>query len=305
MRVVFAGSPQAAVPVLEALAASDHEVGLVISQPERPRGRVGTPLPTPVAEAAGRLGLPVIDPASINSADSLEAMDEAGAGALCVAAYGQILREPLLSMRPCINVHYSLLPAYRGAAPVERAIMDGAEQTGVTIMQMEAGLDTGPVASAQAIDIDPEEDAGSVTARLAAIGGELLVQALDRLEAGTLKFKAQPKSGVSLAPKITVEDRMLDFSRPAVEVANQIRALSPHLGAYCYIDGQRFKIWRAKARAEPGLEGLSVDGDRLVVGCGEGALELLELQPPNRSRMPAAAFLRGWRGALELGRAAQ
>jgi methionyl-tRNA formyltransferase len=155
------------------------------------------------------------------------------------------------------------------------------------------------------VDIDPEDDAGSVTARLALIGGELLVEALNQLEAGTLKFKAQPKSGVSLAPKIAIEDRMLDFGRPAVELANQIRALSPHLGAYCYIDGQRFKIWRVNARAEPGVEGLSVDGERLVVGCADGALEVLELQPPNRSRMPAAAFLRGWRGALELGRAAQ
>jgi methionyl-tRNA formyltransferase len=304
MRVAFAGSPLAAVPVLEALAASDHEVALVISQPEKPRGRGGAPLPTPIAEAAERLKIPLIEPESINSADSLEALDQAGVGALCVAAYGQILREPLLSMRPCINVHYSLLPALRGAAPVERAIMEGAEQTGVTIMQMDAGLDTGPIASARKVDIDPEEDAGAVTARLAVLGGELLVEALDHLEAGTLKFKPQPKTRATLAPKLSITDRMLDFSRPATEVANRIRALSPHLGAYCYIDGQRFKIWRARARAEAGLEGLSVDGERLVVGCGEGSLEVLELQPPNRSRMPAAAFLRGWRGALELGRPA-
>jgi methionyl-tRNA formyltransferase len=304
MRVAFAGSPLAAVPVVEALAASDHEVALVISQPEKPRGRGGAPLPTAIAEAAGRLGLPLIEPESINSADSLEALDQADVGALCVAAYGQILREPLLSMRPCINVHYSLLPALRGAAPVERAIMEGAEQTGVTIMQMDAGLDTGPIASSRKVDIDPEEDAGALTARLAVLGGEMLVEALDLLEAGKLKFKAQPKSRATLAPKLSITDRTLDFGRPATEVANRIRALSPHLGAYCYIDGQRFKIWRGRARAEAGLEGLSVDGERLVVGCGEGSLEVLELQPPNRSRMPAAAFLRGWRGALELGRPA-
>jgi methionyl-tRNA formyltransferase len=302
VRVAFAGSPQAAVPVLRALADSDHEVALVISQPDRPRGRAGAASPTPVTEAAQGLGLEALRPTSINDPETLETLEEASIGALCVAAYGQILREPLLSLWPCLNVHYSLLPAYRGAAPIERALMDGVEETGVTIMQMDAGLDTGPLVSSRAVAVEPDDDAGSLTARLGPIGGALLVSALDDLDAGRFDPTPQPRDGVSLAPKLTDADRILDFSRPAVALADQVRALSPHLGAFCWIDGQRFKIWRASASDERLAEGLTVDGDRLLVGCGDGSLEILELQPPNRSRVPAAAFIRGWRGALELGR---
>jgi methionyl-tRNA formyltransferase len=300
VRVAFAGSPQAAVPVLRALAASDHEVALVVTQPDRARGRGGGSSPTPVARAAEELDLPVVRPETINAPEILERLEDASIGALCVAAFGQILREPLLSRQPCLNVHFSLLPAYRGAAPVERALMDGREETGVTIMVMEAGLDTGPVVFARPVPIDPEDDAGTLTARLAELGGGLLVEALDRLETGELEAAPQPEEGVSLAPKITDEDRPLDFSRPAAALAAQVRALSPHVGATCVIDGQRFKVWRARARTESAPAGLTVDGDRLVAGCGEGSLEIQELQPPSRSRMVASAFLRGWRGALEL-----
>jgi methionyl-tRNA formyltransferase len=302
VRVAFAGSPHAAVPVLRALAASEHEVALVISQPDRARGRAGRTSPTPVAEAAEELGLETVRPESINAPEVLERIEGASVAALCVAAFGQIVREPLLSRQPSLNVHYSLLPAYRGAAPVERAIMDGLETTGVTIMVMEAGLDTGPIVSSRAVAIEPEEDAGSLTGRLAVAGGELLVAALDRLETGELPVTPQPEEGVSLAPKLTEADRELDFGRPAADLAAQVRALSPHVGATCLIDGQRFKVWRASARKEAAPAGLSVDGERLLVGCGEGSLEIRELQPPSRSRMAAAAFLRGWRGALELGR---
>ncbi len=302
MRIAFAGSPQAAVPVLRALAASDHEVALVISQPDRPRGRAGRASPTPVTEAAQALGLEAVRPDSINAPEIVERIEDAAVGALCVAAFGQILREPLLSRQPSLNVHYSLLPAYRGAAPVERAIMDGRDETGVTIMVMEAGLDTGPLVEARAVAIEPDEDAGSLTARLAVLGGELLVGALDTLETGDLPVTPQPTKGVSLAPKITEADRELDLTRPAAALAAQVRALSPHIGATCLIDGQRFKIWRASARPEPAPPGLSVDGERLIAGCAEGSLEIRELQPPSRSRMAASAFLRGWRGALELGR---
>jgi methionyl-tRNA formyltransferase len=167
---------------------------------------------------------------------------------------------------------------------------------------MDAGLDTGPLVSSRAVAVEPDDDAGSLTARLGPIGGALLVSALDDLDAGRFDPTPQPRDGVSLAPKLTDADRILDFSRPAVALADQVRALSPHLGAFCWIDGQRFKIWRASASDERLAEGLTVDGDRLLVGCGDGSLEILELQPPNRSRVPAAAFIRGWRGALELGR---
>jgi methionyl-tRNA formyltransferase len=290
------------VSVLEALAASSHEAALVITQPDRPRGRALSAAPTAVAEAAEALGLAVVRPASINDADVLTRLEDSGIGALTVAAFGQILREPLLSLWPCLNVHYSLLPAYRGASPVERALMDGRTETGVTIMRMDAGLDTGPVALHESVAVAPEDDSGTLTARLAEVGGRLLVAALDRLEVGRLELTPQPEEGVSVAPKLTEADRLLDFDRPAAALADQVRALSPRVGAVCWIDGERFKVWRARAHDTTAPAGLSVDGDRLLAGCGEGSLELLEVQPPSRGRMAASAFLRGWRGALELGR---
>jgi methionyl-tRNA formyltransferase len=301
VRVAFAGTPEVAVPALRSLARSRHEVALVVTQPEKPRGRSGRPSPTPVARAAQELGLPLVAPVSINAPEVVEELERSGAAALCVVAFGQILRAPLLAARPCINVHFSLLPAYRGAAPVERAIMDGRTETGVTIMLMDEGLDTGPTVSSRRVEIGPEEDAGSLAARLAEVGAELLVEAVDALEAGTLHPTPQPELGVSLAPKITDEDRRLDVARPAVELANRVRALSPHLGATLTIDGERFKVWRARAREAAAPPGLSRADGALVLGCGEGSLEILELQPPGRARMDAAAFLRGWRRPLVLG----
>lgn len=300
MKVAFAGSPDAAVPVLHALARSRHEVALVITQPEKPRGRSGKVTPTPVGRAAAELGLPVIAPKSINADEPMGEIDATGAGALCVAAFGQILRTPLLESRPCINVHYSLLPAYRGAAPVERAIMDGLTETGVTIMQMDEGLDTGPMISAETVAIGPDDDAGALLGRLGEVGGRLLVEAVDALENGTFAPTPQPEAGMSLAPKITDEDRPLDPTLPAAQLANRVRALSPHVGATLTIDGERFKVWRAQARAEAAPPGLANDGG-LVLGCADGALEILEIQPPSRGRMEASAFLRGYRGALTLG----
>jgi methionyl-tRNA formyltransferase len=300
VRIAFAGSPVAAVAPLRALAESHHELALVVSQPDRRRGRSGRPTPTAVAAAAQELGLPVIRPDSINSPEALEELERAEIGALTVAAFGQILREGVLGRWPCINVHYSLLPAYRGAAPVERALLDGVERTGVTIMEMEAGLDTGPILAVAGVDVEPEEEAGSLTARLSELGGPLLIEVLDRLEAGTLEATPQPEEGVSLAPKIGPEDRPLDFSRPAIELARRVRALSPHVGATCAIDGQPFTIWRARAREETTPPGLTVVDGRLVAGAGEGSLELVELQPAGRGRMSAADLLRGWRGELRL-----
>jgi methionyl-tRNA formyltransferase len=303
VKVAFAGSPAAAVPVLRALASSRHEVVLVVTQPEKARGRSGRPTPTPVGRVAGELGLSVIAPGSINAEEPMAELDRRGADALCVAAYGQILKAPLLASRHCINVHYSLLPAYRGAAPVERAIMDGLTETGVTIMQMDEGLDTGPMISSQRIEIGAGDDAGVLVARLGEAGGRLLVEAVDALEAGTMTLTPQPGEGVSLAPKITDEDRLLDVSRPASDLVNRVRALSPHIGATLTIDGERFKVWRARARAEAAPPGITSDGGVMVVGCAGSALEILEIQPPSRARMDAGAFLRGYRGPLELGRA--
>jgi methionyl-tRNA formyltransferase len=295
MRVAFAGSPAAAVPPLRALVERGHEVTVAVTQPDRPRGRSGRPAPTPLAEAAGALGIPVLRPRTINDPDVIEEIAATGARALAVVAFGQILRDAVLSRWPSINVHFSLLPAYRGAAPVERAIMDGADETGVTIMQMDAGLDTGPMLASRRVAVGEDEDAGHLTRRLSEIGGPLLAEVLDDLDAGRLRPVPQPEEGVSHAPKITAEDRAIDLSRPAEELARQVRALSPHVGATLAIGGEPFKIWAARALPR------AAEGGGLVLPAGEGALEVLELQPPGKGRMDAASFLRGRRGPLEVG----
>lgn len=301
MRVAFAGSPAAAVAPLRELAGSRHEVTVVVTQPDKVRGRSGTPAPTPVAVAAQDLGIPVLRPTTINAPEVVEEIAATGAQALVVVAFGQILREAVLSRWPCVNVHFSLLPAYRGAAPVERAIMDGVDRTGVTIMQMDAGLDTGPMLASRAVEVGEEEDAGALTARLSGLGGPLLVEVLDELEAGRLRPVPQPEEGVSHAPKIGPDDRALDFSRPAEELARRVRALSPHVGATCVIGGRDFKVWAARALPGDAQAPLAAEDGRLVAACGRGSLELLVVQPPGKGRMEAAAFLRGWRGPLELG----
>lgn len=301
MRIAFAGSPAPAAAILRELAAAPHEIPLVISQPDRARGRSRTPSPTPVAEAAAELGIDCIRPATINAPEVLERLRAAEVDALCVVAFGQLLKEPLLSEWPCINVHFSLLPAYRGAAPVERALMDGVTETGVCIMRMDAGLDTGPVAREVRVPVAPEDDAGAILDRLCGVSVPALVATFDDLEAGTLSFVPQPEQGISLAPKLTDADRGLDPAQPAHVLANRIRALSPHIGARLVIDGAPFKIWRAAPRDEdPGAGLHNIDG-RLLLGCADGALEILELQPPSRGRIGAAEFLRGYRGELVLG----
>ena len=300
MRVAFAGSPAPAAAVLRTLAASRHDVRLVISQPDRRRGRSGRPTPTPAAQEAEALGIPCVRPASINEPEILDRLRSEEIGALCVVAFGQLVKEPLLSEWPCVNVHFSILPAYRGAAPVERAIMDGVTETGVTIMRMEAGLDTGPVVSIDRLPVGPDDDAGTVMDGLCSLGGPALVAAVDHIEAGTFTPVPQPADGVSLAPKITDADRVLDTGLTARALADRIRALSPHVGARCLIDGEPFKVWGARPAGAPSAPGLSVADGRLLLGCADGGLEILELQPPSKARMSTDAFLRGWRGPLEI-----
>ncbi len=300
MRVAFAGSPEPAVPVLNALAESEHEIALVISQPDRRRGRGGKARPTAVAARALELGLPVLRPDSINSDEALARLREVDVGAVAVAAFGQLLKADVLEGWPCINVHFSLLPAYRGAAPVERAIMDGRSESGVTIMQMDAGLDTGPMISVETVPIGPDDDTGVVLERMSAVGGRLLVSVLGDLAAGRMTSREQPEDGVSLAPRILADDLPLDPARPAERLADQVRALSPHIGARLGIDGETFKVWSAHVDPETRRAGLHRDGDRLLLATAEGALVIDELQPPGRSRVATGDFLRGWRGALEL-----
>jgi len=304
MRIAYAGSPAAAVAPLRALDASEHDVRLVITQPDRRRGRRGTPTPTPVGEAALEMGLPVMRPDTINAAEVIADIEAADIEALVVVAFGQILRDGVLSRWPCINVHFSLLPAYRGAAPVERAIIDGVRETGVTIMMMDAGLDTGPMLVSRSTPIAHDDTGGALTERLSHLGASLLVDALGGIAAGELTATPQPDDGVSLAPKIEAADRVVDPGRPAPEVARRIRALAPHIGATATVDGQPFKLWEAVESPAAAPAGrLVADGGRLLLGCAGGAVEIRILQPPGKGRMAAADFLRGWRGPLEWGSA--
>lgn len=299
MKVAYAGSPDAAVPPLRALAASSHEVVRVVTQPDKPRGRSGRASGTPVARAAGELGIPVVRPATINDPDVVGDIADAGAEALVVVAFGQILRDVVLSRWPCVNVHFSLLPAYRGAAPVERAVMDGVPETGVTTMFMEAGLDTGPILMVERTPVGDDEEGGALLARLADLGAPLLVRTVDALAAGTLEPREQPEEGVSMAPKIGPEDRALDLRHPADALARRVRALAPHIGATAVIDGRPFKVWGARTVSEPVPPGLSVEQGRLLAGTGRGTLEITRVQPPGKGRMDAGDFLRGYRGPLE------
>jgi methionyl-tRNA formyltransferase len=248
-------------------------------------------------------GLELWRPASINAPEVLDDLRDAHVGALCVAGYGQLFKSDVLAGWPCINVHFSLLPAYRGAAPVERALMDGVAVTGVTIMRMEAGLDTGPIIAKATRHITADDDAGILLHDLAVSGGDLLADVLDHMTPGQEPVStSQPAEGVSHAAKIVDDDMRLDLQRSPQQVVDQIRALSPHIGAKLVIGGESFKIWRAAVAdvARQADQSGWIEAGRLFLPCGDGVIEVLEIQPPSRSRMPTDAFARGWRGGLDL-----
>ena len=289
MRVIFMGTPDFSVPVLQALAAR-HDVVCVYSQPPRPAGRGKAERKSAVQVAAEELGLPVRHPLSLKGAAEQEAFAALDADVAVVVAYGLILPPPVLDAprHGCLNIHASLLPRWRGAAPIQRAIMAGDPQTGVCIMQMEAGLDTGPVLMRQALEIGAEETALDLHDRLSVLGAELIVQALDGLP---LPAEPQPVEGVTYAAKIDKAEARVDFRRPAVEVDRLIRGLSPFPGAWVDVAGERVKLLRsrlAEGRGEPGqvLHGFTI-------ACGTGAVEVLEAQREGKRPMPAGEVLRG------------
>lgn len=295
MRTVYLGTSQFAATVLEHLAAGPHRPQLVITRPDRPRGRGKKLAAPPVAEAARTLGLDLSQPEDVNGEEALARIAAARPEAVCVCAFGALIREPLLSAYPILNVHPSLLPRWRGAAPVERAIMADDAETGVAIMQLTAGLDSGPVALCERTAITEEDTYGTLSARLADLGGELLSSALD----DSPPFAEQPEDGVMYAEKITAEDRRLDPARPVAELARRVRALTPHIGASLELpDGSRLGVRAARGDREAGIPTgtLGARDGRLWFGCQEGALELLEVQPPGGRAMPAADYVRGNRG---------
>ena len=296
MRTVYLGTSDFAVTVLERLAASPWRPVLVVTRPDRPKGRGRKLSPPPVATAARELGIEVDQPDSVNADDARARVAEIEPDAMLICAFGALIKEPLLSDYEWLNVHPSLLPRWRGAAPVERAIDAGDDRTGVSIMRPVAEMDAGPVCLQREEPIEPDDTYGTLAPRLARLGGDLLVESLDTRP----PFEEQPDGGVTLADKITADDRRLDPARTPAELERRVRALSPHIGAWVELrDGERMGALRARDagdQVEPGR--IHADDGRLLFGCAGGALELLEVKPPGGRAMDAGAWLRGHAGSL-------
>jgi methionyl-tRNA formyltransferase len=301
VRVAFAGTPDFAATILKRLVASEHDVGLVVSQPDSRSGRGRRKTPTPTALLAHELDLPLRQPARISEVSA----EISNHDALVVAAYGQILRPDTLyaAREGAWNVHASLLPNYRGAAPVERAIMAGERETGVTIIRMDEGLDTGPVALQRPVEIPTDMTGGELAGLLASLGAEAIVEVLGQIEAGEVNLTEQDSRHATYASKLVDEDLVIRWDAGVGAVANLVRALSPHLGARTFhpeVEGP-VKIWRSRVAegnsSALGAGSIRVKNDRMVVGCGVGALEVLELQMPGSKRLAARDYLRG--NALE------
>jgi methionyl-tRNA formyltransferase len=295
VRTVYLGTSEFAAAILRRLAGSPHRPVLVITRPDRPRGRGRRLAAPPVADAARELGIELDQPKSVNDEAARARIAAARPGAVCVCAFGALIKEPLLSEQPLLNVHPSLLPRWRGAAPVERAIMAGDQITGVSIMRLTAGLDSGPVCLQASEPIGPGDSYGTLAQRLQTLGGELLVDALDSAPPCAEQDDAQ----ATYADKITAADRTLDPERSARELERVVRALTPHIGAHVELaDGSLLGVREARALAEPGPPkgSLSLTGARPILGCREGSLELMVVVPPGRRPMAAEDFLRGYRG---------
>jgi methionyl-tRNA formyltransferase len=295
LRTVFLGTSEFAAAVLRRLAVSDHRPELVLTRPDRPRGR-GQKLSAPaVADAARELKIELSQPASINDEEARTRIVQARPEIICVCAFGGLIKEPLLSEHPMLNVHPSLLPRWRGAAPIERAIMAGDLLTGVSIMRVTAGLDSGPVCMQQSEPINADDTYGSLAARLADIGADLLVQTLDELPT----CAEQDDALATYAEKLTAADRELDPHRTVAELERQVRALTPHIGAHVTReDGTRLGVLEAHPANSPDTKPgvIFYDGPTPVFGCADGALELVVVQPPGRRAMSGEEFIRGLHG---------
>jgi methionyl-tRNA formyltransferase len=292
MRVIFMGTPDFAVPALVALAEAGHEVIAAYTQPPRPGGRRGRELtPSPVQREAEARGIEVRHPVSLRSASEMERFEQLEADIAVVAAYGLILPQPILDAtgRGCVNIHASLLPRWRGAAPIQRAVLAGDAETGVTIMQMEAGLDTGPMLAIERTPIDAKT-AGELTEELAEIGGRLIVQVLSDLDA--YPPTVQPEEGVTYAKKIDKSEARIDFSAPAAQVERQVRGFAPLPGAFFEFEGERYKVIAAEAGAGGGWPGNVLD-DKLTIACGKGTLRPTRIQRAGKPAMATVDLLRG------------
>lgn len=298
MRVVFFGTPEVAVASLRALLdAPEHDVTGVVTQPDRIRGRGRTVTPSPVKVLAEEAGLPILQPETPKQEGFADALAALEPEMLCIVAYGHILPRAVLGVAPAMNVHFSLLPRYRGAAPVQRALIHGATETGVSVFLLEPTIDTGPVVRRAAVPIDPEETAGELLDRLAPLGAKLLLEAMGGYASGAIVPEQQDDAEASPAPKISPEETEIDWSLPAARIVNLVRGLSPKPGAHTIFRGRRLIVLRARVVGSDGPAGalVAVEDEGPVVAAGGGGVLLLEVQPEGKRPMAGAAFVRGYR----------
>lgn len=293
------GTPEFAVPSLEALLASDDSVAGVVTQPDRPKGRGQELAASPVKQVAERAGLPILQPLKMKDPIFLESLQAWQPDLIAVAAFGRILPPVVLAMPPrgCVNVHASLLPKNRGAGPIQWAIINGERETGVTTMLMDEGMDTGAILLQERVAIEPEDTGGTLSSRLAKVGGPLLVETLRQLKAGTLVPRPQDHSQATMAPLIEKEDGLIDWKLSATAISNRVRGFSPWPGAYTFAGSERWTIWRASVRTEssgatPGTI-VAVTKEGLHVATGDHVLVIAEIQPANSRRMSVAQYLAG------------
>lgn len=304
MRIVFMGTPAFAVPSLEALVAAHAEVVGVVTQPDRPKGRGRVTMPSPVKVSALAQGLPVIQPTHVKSPEFLRQLSEWNPDLIAVTAFGRILPKAVLDLPPlgCVNVHGSLLPKYRGAAPIQWALIRGESETGLTTMFMDEGMDTGDMLLRQSVTIDPDETAAELGDRLAKVGGALLVETLNRLETQSVTAHPQDHTRATYAPSLKKEDGMIDWSRSSTDVTNRIRGMSPWPGSYTFYRQQRLIMWKCRVAGRdapvshdgypPGTI-LAVGPKSFWVATGEGSVEILDIQPANKTRTSVERFLQG------------
>lgn len=300
MKIVFMGTPDYAATALEAILQAGYEVTGVVCQPDKPKGRSGALAACPVKECALKYNLPVFQPERIKRPEAVAELKKFPADVFVVAAFGQILSEEILTMPKygCINIHASLLPKYRGAAPIQWCIVDGEKETGVTIMQMDAGIDTGDILFTKKVEITEEETGGSLFDKLSQAGAELIVEALPKIEAGEVNPVKQDEALSNYARMLKKEDGQINWKRPAEEIGRQVRGMDPWPSAYTYYKGKQFKIWKAQA-VDGGTEGLQpgtiaqIEKQGIWIACGSGMLQVTEAQLEGKKRMSAADLMNG------------
>ncbi len=299
-KIVFMGTPEFAVPALKALIAGPDEVSGVVTQPDRPRGRGRKLLPSPVKVEAQKADIPVFQPEKVANPDFVETLKGLEPDLFVVCAFGQILPQRVLDIPRImpINIHGSLLPRYRGAAPIQWAILNGDKETGITIMKMDAGMDTGPMLLKRSLPIGPETTFGELSRKMAILGAEALMEALDLLEKGRLKEVAQPEEGVTYAPPIKKEQLKIEWDAPAWNIHCQLRAFDPRPGAWTIMEGQRVRLFSPQLVSDEAIDHgpgtvLKADEDGLLVSCSDRALLIKEIQWPGKKRIPVCDFLRG------------